>query len=118
MLRIIAVIFGIAFIFAGVAGFIPAFALDGYLFGLFEINTMHNIIHIVSGVVAIMCATSFKSTKLYFQIFGAVYLLVAILGFVRGDLIIMHVNMPDNFLHLAIGAIALYLGFRASSIEA
>ncbi len=35
MLRMIAVLFGIALIFAGVAGFLPAFTPGGLLFGLF-----------------------------------------------------------------------------------
>jgi hypothetical protein len=112
MLRIFAIVFGVAFIFAGVAGFIPSFLTDGQLFGFFEVNSMHNIVHIVSGVIAIMAATSFKYTKYYFRIIGIVYILVAVLGFCRGgDLYVMHVNMADNFLHTVIGFLSLYLGF-------
>lgn len=117
-LRIIAVIFGIAFIFVGVAGFIPAFMINDYLFGFFEINAMHNFVHIISGVIAIMAATSYRYTRLYFQIFGVIYALVAILGFWRnGDLFMMHVNMADNFLHTGIAVVALYLGFATKQYE-
>lgn len=112
-------LFGIGFIFAGVAGFIPAASPDGYLFGIFEVNTMHNIVHLVSGVLAIMAATSLKWTKLYFLIFGVVYTLVAILGFARnGDLFMMHVNMADNFLHLGIGIVSIYLAYYANKHRA
>ena|SRR5579863_3311796 len=116
MIRIAAVIFGIAFIFAGIAGFLPQFTTDGMLFGYFEVNAMHNVIHLISGVIAIMAATSFAYSKLYFQIFGVIYGLVAIAGFVlHGDLsfIMMQVNMADNILHAVIAIIALYLGFSA-----
>jgi len=114
MLRLFAILFGIAFIFAGVAGFLPAFTIHGYLFDFFEVDTMHNIVHIVSGVLAIMASTSFKYTKLYFLIFGIIYLLVAIAGFWRhGDLFVMHVNMADNILHMSIGVVASYLGLTA-----
>jgi hypothetical protein len=117
MLRIIAILFGIGFIFAGVAGFLPQFISDGLLFGLFEVNTMHNIVHLVSGVLAIMAATSYKYAKLYFQIFGVIYAIVAIVGFWKGgDLYIMHMNMADNILHTGIAVIALYLGFSTKKV--
>lgn len=110
MIRFVAVLFGIALIFAGVAGFMPVFNINGALFGIFMVSDMHNIVHIVSGVIAIMAATSHKATKLYFLIFGLVYTLVAIIGFFNsGDLFIMHVNMADNFLHLGIGVVSLLL---------
>lgn len=112
MSRLLAVLFGIAFIFAGVAGFMPAFTNNGALLGIFEINSMHNIAHIVSGVIAIMAATSYKYSKLFFKIFGLLYTLLAIVGFVRsGDLYLMHVNFADNLLHLVVGIVAILLGF-------
>jgi len=115
MIRFIAVLFGIGFIFAGVAGFLPSFNPNGMLFGMFEVNTMHNIVHLVSGVIAIMAATSHRFSRLFFQVFGVVYSIVAIVGFARGgDLMLMHVNMADNFLHLGIGVIALLIGFALS----
>lgn len=117
LLRTLAVLFGIAFIFVGVAGFLPVFVTDGLLLGWFEINTIHNVIHLVSGVIAIMAATSLYYSRLYFKIFGIVYTLVAILGFWRGDLILMHVNTADNFLHLGIGVIAIILGFFVATAE-
>jgi len=121
MIRLIAVLFGVGFIFAGVAGFFPSFMPNGLLFGLFEVDSMHNIVHIASGVIAIMAATSHKYSRLYFQIFGIVYAIVAILGFVlNGDLsfMMMHVNMADNFLHLGIAIVALYMGFFFRRVEA
>ncbi len=114
MIRLMAIIFGIAFIFGGVAGFLPGFMNEGLLLGYFEVNSMHNIVHIVSGVIAIMAATRYRYAKLYFQIIGIVYAFVAILGFVlKGDLsfMMMHVNMADNFLHVIIAVVAIYLGF-------
>lgn len=113
MIRFIAVVFGIAFIFAGVAGFLPVFTVNNALFGIFAVDTMHNLVHIVSGVIAIMAATSFKWTKLYFLIFGIVYTLVAVIGFARGSLLMMELNTADNFLHLGIGLACLFLVYYA-----
>ncbi|HTM63876.1 MAG TPA: DUF4383 domain-containing protein [Gammaproteobacteria bacterium] len=112
MTRFFAVIFGIAFIFAGVAGFLPTFNQDGMLFGYFMVNSIHNVVHIASGVIAIMTATSYRYARLYFQIFGVIYIIVAIAGFWNdGDLYLMHVNQADNLLHIVIGVLALLIGF-------
>jgi hypothetical protein len=114
LLRIMAILFGIGFIFAGAAGFFPEFMRDGLLLGIFQVDTMHNVFHLVSGVVAIMAATSYRYTKLYFQIFGVIYALITIIGFFwKGDMgfMMMPMNMADNILHLVITLIALYLGF-------
>ncbi|TAK72929.1 MAG: DUF4383 domain-containing protein [Gammaproteobacteria bacterium] len=114
--RSLAVLFGIGFIFAGVAGFLPQFTTDGMLFGLFATDTMHNLVHIISGVIAIMAATSFKYARLYFEVFGIIYLLVALAGFwLNGELLMMQMNFADNLLHLAIGVVAVYVGFSAKN---
>lgn len=114
MLRALAILFGIVFICVGVAGFMPMFYVRDLLFGFFMVNFVHNVIHIVSGVLAIMAATSYHYARLYFQIFGVVYGIVAILGFVlEGNLsfIMLQLNTADNILHLVIALVSLYLGF-------
>ena len=112
MTRILAILFGIAFIFIGVAGFVPDFTPDGLLFGYFTPHPMHNIVHIVTGVIAIMCATSYNLARLYFQIFGVIYMALAVWGFwSNGDLYMMRVTLEDNILHVVIGLVALLIGF-------
>lgn len=120
MVRVLAVLFGIAMIFAGVAGYgvMPQFVENGLLLGYFEVNAVHNLIHIITGVIAIMAATSFKYSKLFFIVFGIIYAVVAIFGFVNdGDLYVMHVNMADNYLHVGIAVISLLIGFSAKRIR-
>ena len=119
VIRLIAILFGIGFIFAGVAGFLPIFTKEGLLFGIFEVDSMHNMVHLISGVIAIMAATSYRITKIYFTVFGVIYTLAALIGFWRnGDLFVMHVNTADNILHLVIGVISLYLGLYKRKIPA
>lgn len=119
MLRMIAILFGIGFIFVGVAGFLPnTFITDNLLFGYFQVSSMHSMVHLVSGVIAIMAATNLRFTILFFKIFGLIYTSVAIWGFWNnGDLYMMHVNTADNILHIVIGVIALYLGFSANKLR-
>src|SRR3990167_8469380 len=121
MVRIFAILFGIGFIFAGVAGFLPMFMPDGLLLGYFEVDAMHNLVHLISGIIAILAATNYRYAKLYFQVFGIIYGIVTIAGFVLGgdfNFMMMHMNMADNILHLGITIVALYLEFATKKASA
>ena len=114
LLRMIAIVFGIVFIFAGVAGFLSMFMTNGLLFGFFEVSHLLSLFYLASGVLAIMAATRTRYAHLYFRVFGVVYILLSAVGFARnGDAYVTHVNMADNILHLVIALIALYFGFSA-----
>jgi uncharacterized protein DUF4383 len=86
MLKIAATIFGAAFLIAGLLGFVPATAPNGMLLGLLHVNHAHNVVHLITGVVALLAAYSgARASQLFFQIFGVIYALVAVLGFLAGD---------------------------------
>jgi hypothetical protein len=106
--------FGIILLAVGILGFIPGIVTpSGLLLGIFSVDTLHNLIHIVSGVIGIASAGSLKGSKLYFKIFGIVYGIVTILGFIGGGMVLgMMMNTADNILHLVITAFSLYYGFR------
>lgn len=106
--------FGIVFILIGILGFIPGVTdADGMLLGIFQVDALHNVIHLLSGIVALLCAGSHAGAKSYFKIFGVIYALVTILGFVGGGNVLglIMVNGADNVLHLVIAVVALALGF-------
>ena len=124
MLKTMAYIFGVVFLLIGILGFIPAFTPTntGLLLGIFHVDAIHNLVHLLSGAAALYAGmTSAKTAKMYFQIFGVVYALVAVLGFIdpSGDKLIglMASNVADTWLHVVIAVVALYLGF-ASKDEA
>ena len=110
-----ATIFGVVFLAVGIAGFIPALCPNGLLFGIFAVDAMHNIVHIASGVLALgMAAAGEGAARNYFRIFGVVYALVTVMGFVAGrdgQVMGMAMNMADHFLHLALAVALLGLGF-------
>jgi hypothetical protein len=57
-----------------------------------------------------------KAAKTYFQVFGVIYAIVAILGFISGDAPVLGFlanNMADAWLHAVIAVVALYMGFGA-----
>lgn len=115
MLSNIAKVFGVVFLLIGVLGFVPALTPDGHLLGIFEVNAVHNVIHLLSGAVALAAGfTGYRESKLYFQVFGVVYGLVAVLGLFYGENAILGIvahNMADLLLHIVIAGAALTLGF-------
>lgn len=119
MLQKVSSAFGIVFVAIGLLGFVPALTPDSHLLGIFHVDTVHNIIHLASGAAALIAASSASYAKLYFKIFGVVYGIVALGGFIPAlqfgeDMKLLgltYVNMADNFLHVAIAAAALYFGF-------
>jgi hypothetical protein len=115
MLKTWAWIFAIVFILIGILGFVPGITTaDGHLLGVFEVDTMHNIAHLITGLVALFVAFgSGRSQRLFFQIFGWLYLATTLIGFVQGDTVLglISANMADHFLHLAITIVSLWLGY-------
>lgn len=102
-------ILGLVLTVAGVAGFF----VSGSLLG-FEVDTTHNIIHLLSGLVALWAFNTSQSySRTYLIIFGLVYALVTVLGFaMNGDILgLFTVNAADNYLHLVIAAVCLVVGF-------
>lgn len=109
----ISVVFGVVFILIGILGFIPGITVNGLLLGIFSVNAMHNIVHLVTGVLALLVAKNVNYAKVFFIVFGIIYLIVALMGFFTtgGVVMGMTMNMADNLLHLVVALVALYLGF-------
>lgn len=121
MAKTFVTILGVIFIVAGIAGFIDPLSPDGKVFGLFfvgEPGTLHNLIHLLSGAVALAAVSSGEAAaRLYAQVFGVVYALVTILGFIvgEGEIVgLVPINQADNVLHLGIAAGLLYFGFSGA----
>ena len=102
-------IFGFVALLIGILGFVPGISSggsgSGYLLGIFAINPLHNMIHIVTGLVAIFAGyyANGSFARMYALVFGLVYALVTVLGFtplvMDGSLLgLIPVNMADNIL--------------------
>lgn len=110
-LRIFAILFGLFFIAVGVASFMPMFVMEGKLLGYFMVSDMLNIAHVVFGVIALLVAANSKASKVFFILFGLIFIAVTVLGFMgKEDMLMMSFNTADNVLHLVIGIIFLFLG--------
>ena len=115
MLKTIALLFGVVFLVVGILGFVPAVTPNQMLLGIFHVNTAHNVVHLLSGVLALGAGMSSAAyARLYFRLFGIVYALVAVLGFLAGNGMVLGLisnNMADTALHVVIALVALTLGF-------
>ena len=113
MVQKLAWVFGIVFLVVGLAGFVPALLQGGMLLGIFEVDPLHNVIHLLSGALAIGAVLAGNYARLYFQVFGVVYAVVAVVGFIQGDTVLglISTNTADHMLHLVIAAAALWVGF-------
>lgn len=118
MIRTVALVYGVVFLVVGVLGFVPGITAQGeYLLGIFGVNALHNVVHLLFGVLGVTAALTGWS-RTYFQGVGVIYLLLGVLGFIpglfTGDemlLGLVHINLADNFLHLVLGGVAAFFGF-------
>jgi Domain of unknown function (DUF4383) len=55
MAKPLALLFGIVFLLVGILGFVPAVTSNEMLLGIFHVNTAHNIVHLASGIVFLLC---------------------------------------------------------------
>ena len=115
----ISIVFGITFIAAGIIGFIPNPLVSPD--GIFEVNTMHNLVHLLTG--AVFLATLFGSeqaVKITLKVIGVMYTGVAILGFfIEGHLLLgfIHINEADKWLHAGLAVVILAVAFGLPKLQ-
>ena len=113
LVRPVTWLFGIVLLAVGLLGF-----FQNPILGIFAVDPLHNIIHIASGALAlIMINMGDAMGRTYLIVFGLVYLVVTAVGFMQGDTVLglITVNAADNYLHAAIAAVYLIVGFGSKS---
>jgi hypothetical protein len=120
---IVAYGFGAIFVLVGVAGFTvsgghtAAGHEGGDLLGVFQVNVLHNVVHLAVGAVMLGAAVAGNvAARLTNTAVGAVYLLLAVVGlFILGDspANIIALNGADNGLHAVLGVALLGVGLAA-----
>lgn len=115
----VAQIFGWGFIAVGIGGFLVTGAsmethpeLAPKLLGLFPLNVLHNVVHLVLGVFGIVAAKQFTAAKYYCRITGVVYLLLAAIGAMSPDLFgLVPIGGNDVWLHVVFALPLILVGF-------
>ena len=123
MVKSAAILFGVVILLIGILGYVPAATpANGMLLRIFHVNTAHNIVHLASGVVFLLCGIAGAGpSQTFFKIFGIIYGLVAVLGFYYGDNALLGIvanNTADTWLHVVLAVVMLFLGFGASGSKA
>jgi Domain of unknown function (DUF4383) len=115
MAKTFGMLFGIVFLAVGILGFVPGITTNDMLLGIFMVNKAHSIVHIASGAIFLIASMSGAgAARLWFQLFGIVYAVVAVLGFMNpnGMLLGMISNNPaDTWLHVVLAVAMLAIGF-------
>jgi preprotein translocase subunit Sss1 len=116
MAKIVCKIIGVALLLVGIVGFF----LDDLL-GL-HLTPIHNIVHLATSLVALYFgfAGSTRAAHSFCQVFGVVYLLVGLLGFIAPTVVVSLLMghamsespslIMDNLVHLLLGAVLMVIG--------
>jgi len=126
--RYFALLVGLAFLAAGIAGFIPFFTPSapahapalllntnyGLLLGLFPVNVLHNVFHFGVGLFGVFSFRNYTTSHLFSRFLGVTLGILTIMGMVP----VLNVGFGiwplyghDIWLHGLEAVIGLYLGF-------
>ncbi|WP_434810832.1 DUF4383 domain-containing protein [Microbacterium sp. bgisy189] len=120
--RLVATIFGAVYLLVGLLGFAVTGGVGfiategGMLLGIFEVNPLHNVAHLLIGAALLIAGlASPRAAKTVNTIVGAAYLLLGVVGFFIADsaLNVLALNTFDHFLHLASALVLLGVGIGA-----
>lgn len=126
--RYFALIVGIIFLLIGLAGFVPGLLAPimgsapplevdsgyGYLLGLFPINVLHNIVHLLVGVLGVVSYRTYDTARLYARGLTIVYTVLAIMGLIpvlNTTFGLIPLFGHNIWLHALTALIAAYFGF-------
>ena len=123
--RTFALLFGIVFLAVGILGFgvVPqvlegkagsGLEVEGHLFGLFHVNGIHNIVHLLFGLWGLVASRSLAGAVGYFRVVAIVYALLAIIGLIpqtADGFGRVPLGGNDVWLHAALAVVAAYFGW-------
>ncbi len=114
----LAMVFGIAFLGAGILGFIPGITTNyddmkfagnesgAELLGIFQVSVLHNIVHLLFGVAGLALARTVDGARTYLLGSGVIYIVLFVYGVLvssGSDANFVPANSADDLLHLALG---------------
>ncbi len=126
--RYFALIFGIVYLILGILGLIPGLlapvatpgnppttltVLYGALFGLFVVNIIHTLVHLIVGIWGILAYRTFTAARSFSIAAGIIFLVLFVFGLIPGLQTIFGIvplQGADVWLHLISGVIALFFG--------
>ena len=123
--RLLATVFGSVYLLVGLLGFTATSGVGfldvkgGLLLGIFEVNVLHNVAHLLIGAALLIAGlSSVRASKTVNTVVGAAYLLLGIVGLfiLNSAANILAINTADNVLHFASAVILLGVGVGADKV--
>ena len=115
---------GVVYVLVGVLGFIPGITVangaapsQGLLLGIFAVNTIHNVAHLVLGAALIWAATTGDNVRLVNKGLAAVFAVLVVGSVIAPIVEGVAINPPDTGLHLLSLLVTAAVGFMAPSRE-
>ncbi len=122
MVKRVAMVFGIVFLLVGILGLVSPGGMSmgvgspGMVLGLFPVNLLHNVVHILFGIWGLLAARTFAGAKMYAQVGGVIYIVLAICGLVAPNTFGLLPNGGnDVWLHALLGIVLAGVGFAAKN---
>ena len=111
---------GVAFVVIGILGFIPGITddapggfagadSDGSLFGIFQTSVLHNLVHLLLGVLGLVLSRTWEGSRNFLIGGGVVYLGLGAFGLV-GAIDWLPADDSDDWLHLFLGGAMVAVG--------
>ncbi|MDP9491658.1 MAG: DUF4383 domain-containing protein [Actinomycetota bacterium] len=128
----LALVFGIAFLGAGVLGFIPGITTNlgdikfagnespSQLLGIFQVSILHNIVQLLFGVAGVAMARTWDSARTYLLGAGIIYVVLFVYGLIiktDDDANFIPFNNADDLLHLGLAIGLLGSWFISKSAD-
>ncbi|WP_026923681.1 DUF4383 domain-containing protein [Glycomyces arizonensis] len=128
-IQLVTVIISLVFLLVGILGFIPGITTDydtmkfaghessAMLLGVFAVSVLHNIVHLLYGIVGLAMARSAAGARAFLIGGGVIYLLLWIYGLIvdrHSDANFVPLNDADDWLHLVLGVGMIILGLVLS----
>jgi hypothetical protein len=111
---------GLAYLLIGVLGFIPGITQpstmsgQGLLLGIFAVNTVHNLAHLVLGLALVWAATTGNNVRMVNRGLAVVFAVLVIGSLIAPIVEGVAINPPDTALHLVSLLVTAAVGFMAS----
>jgi hypothetical protein len=125
-LQKLAGVFGVIFIVVALLGFITPGGMamsmsqdTGLLLGTFQVNLLHNIVHLLFGAWGLAASRSWGGSKSYFTIAGAIYAVLTCVGFLSpSGFGLVPLGGNDIWLHAVLAIAMLGIGLTAKPVAA
>jgi hypothetical protein len=114
----ISLVVGVVYLLVGVLGFIPGITVpnatapgQGLLLGIFAVNTIHNLAHLILGAALVYAGTSAVNVRMVNRVLAAVFAILVVGSVIAPIVEGVAINPPDTGLHLASLLVTAAIGF-------